>query len=99
MPDKIGHHHLKRKSILYVRQSSAHQVLHNRERSMLQYARRDRLVGVGWCQIDVVDDDAARVLVLDLRRNLAVDDLLKNCFGHSGIVAKATEPTKPFNRE
>jgi len=29
--DKIRPHHLERKAILYVRQSSAHQVLHNRE--------------------------------------------------------------------
>ena len=34
--DKIGPHHLERKAILYVRQSSAHQVLHNRESSALQ---------------------------------------------------------------
>jgi hypothetical protein len=32
-PDKIRPHHLERKAILYVRQSSAHQVLHNRESS------------------------------------------------------------------
>ena len=33
MHDKIGTHHLERKAILYVRQSSAHQVLHkSRER-------------------------------------------------------------------
>ena len=31
MSEKIGPHHLERKAILYVRQSSAHQVLHNRE--------------------------------------------------------------------
>jgi hypothetical protein len=36
--DKIGPQHLRRKAILYVRQSSAHQVLHNRESSALQYA-------------------------------------------------------------
>jgi hypothetical protein len=29
--DKIRPHHLERKAILYVRQSSAHQVLYNRE--------------------------------------------------------------------
>ena len=29
--DKIHPHHLQRKALLYVRQSSAHQVLHNRE--------------------------------------------------------------------
>ncbi|MGY4467439.1 hypothetical protein ACVWWK_003148 [Bradyrhizobium sp. LB9.1b] len=36
--DKVRPHHLERKAILYVRQSSAHQVLHNRESSALQYA-------------------------------------------------------------
>jgi len=41
--EKIGRHHLERKAILYVRQSSAHQVLHNRESGALQYAMRDRL--------------------------------------------------------
>lgn len=30
--DKVRSHHLERKAILYVRQSSAHQVLHNRVR-------------------------------------------------------------------
>jgi hypothetical protein len=34
---------LERKALFYVRQSSAHQVLHNRESSALQYAMRDRL--------------------------------------------------------
>ena len=41
--DKIRPHHLERKAMLYVRQSSAHQVLHNRESQRLQYAMRDRL--------------------------------------------------------
>lgn len=43
MSEKIERHHLERKAILYVRQSSVHQVLHNRESSALQYAMRDRL--------------------------------------------------------
>ncbi len=38
--DKIGAHDLARKAILYVRQSSPHQVLHNRESRTLQYAMR-----------------------------------------------------------
>src|SRR3981081_822592 len=42
MSEKIRPHHLERKAILYVRQSSPHQVLHNRESSALQYAMRDR---------------------------------------------------------
>src|SRR5258706_8842175 len=60
MADKIRPHHLERKAILYVRQSSAHQVLHNRESSALQYAMRDRLVGLGWSQIETIDDDLGR---------------------------------------
>ena len=40
--DKVRPHHLERKVLLYVRQSSAHQVLHNRESSAAD-AMRDRL--------------------------------------------------------
>lgn len=47
MHEKIRPHHLERKAILYVRQSSAHQVLHNRESGTLQYAMRDRLASYG----------------------------------------------------
>jgi len=49
--DKVRPHHLQRKAILYVRQSSAHQVLHNRESSALQYAMRDRLMALGLCAL------------------------------------------------
>jgi hypothetical protein len=58
--DKVRPHHLQRKAILYVRQSSAHQVLHNRESSALQYAMRDRLMALGWLEIEVIDDDLGR---------------------------------------
>jgi hypothetical protein len=60
MSEKIRPHHLERKAILYVRQSSAHQVLHNRESSALQYAMRDRLIAPGWSEIETVDDDLGR---------------------------------------
>ena len=46
--DKIGPQHRARKAVLYVRQSSAHQVQHNRESQGLQYAMRDRLAQLGW---------------------------------------------------
>jgi hypothetical protein len=39
--EKIGPQHLERKAILYVRQSSAHQVLHNRDQ-LVQRQVRDR---------------------------------------------------------
>jgi hypothetical protein len=52
--DKVRPYHLERKALLYVRQSSAHQILHNRESSALQYARRDRLMALGWSEIEVL---------------------------------------------
>jgi DNA invertase Pin-like site-specific DNA recombinase len=58
--DKIRPHHLERKAILYVRQSSAHQVLHNRESSALQYAMRNHLTTLGWSEIEVIDEDLRR---------------------------------------
>ena len=60
MSEKIRPHHLERKAILYVRQSSSHQVLHNRESSALQYAMRSRLTALGWSNIETVDDDLGR---------------------------------------
>ena len=60
MSDKIKPHHLGRKAILYVRQSSAHQVMHNQESRILQYAMRDRLRELGWREIEVIDDDLGR---------------------------------------
>jgi DNA invertase Pin-like site-specific DNA recombinase len=58
--DKIKPHHLERKAILYVRQSSAYQVQNNLESQKLQYAMRDRLCSLGWRDIEVVDEDLGR---------------------------------------
>lgn len=49
--DKIGAQHRARKAVLYVRQSSAHQVQHNRDSRVLQYAMRDRLVQLVWSEM------------------------------------------------
>ena len=43
MSEKIKAHHLERKAVLYVRQSSAFQVTHNQESRKLQYAMKSRL--------------------------------------------------------
>jgi DNA invertase Pin-like site-specific DNA recombinase len=58
--EKIGPQHRARKAMLYIRQSSTHQVLHNRESQALQYAIRDRLTQLGWSEIEVVDEDLGR---------------------------------------
>ena len=60
MSDKIKSHHVERKAILYVRQSSAYQVQNNLESQRLQYAMRDRLCNLGWRDIEVIDEDLGR---------------------------------------
>jgi DNA invertase Pin-like site-specific DNA recombinase len=45
---KIRPEHLRRQAIVYVRQSSAHQVRHNRESSSRQYALAERARALGW---------------------------------------------------
>src|SRR5260221_132938 len=60
MSEKIKPHHLQRKAILYVRHSSAHQVLPNRESRALQYAMRDRLTALGWSRAETAESDLGR---------------------------------------
>jgi len=52
-------HHLNRKAIVYVRQSTPHQVVSNQESLRLQYALRQRAREFGWHEtdIDVIDAD------------------------------------------
>ena len=57
MSEKIKQHHLERKAILYVRQSSSYQVAHNQESRKLQYAMKERLEQLGWREIEIVDED------------------------------------------
>lgn len=60
MSDKVTPRHLCRKAILYVRQSSVQQLLHNEESRRLQYAMRGRLQDLGWKDVEVIDDDLGR---------------------------------------
>src|SRR5215213_1641319 len=52
-------HHLGRLAVIYVRQSTPHQVLTNQESLRLQYALRQRARELGWheADIDVIDAD------------------------------------------
>src|SRR5215217_6103786 len=87
MTDKIQPHHLERKAILYVRQSSAHQVLHNRESRALQYAMRERLTALGWLQIDIVDEDLGRSAAGGGARAGFERMVAEVCLGKVGAVA------------
>ena len=55
----ITPHHLTRKAIIYIRQSSPHQVLTNQESLRLQYALRERAIELGWRteEIEIIDGD------------------------------------------
>ena len=87
MTDKIRPHHLERKAMLYVRQSSPHQVLHNRESRALQYAMRDRLAALGWQQIETVDDDLGRSAAGSVSRAGFDRMVAEVCLGKVGAVA------------
>ncbi len=60
MSEKITASHLRRKALLYIRQSSPQQVTNNEESRRLQYAMRDRLRTLGWKEIEVIDEDLGR---------------------------------------
>jgi DNA invertase Pin-like site-specific DNA recombinase len=87
MSDKIKPHHLGRKAILYVRQSSAHQVMHNQESRILQYAMRDRLRDLGWREIEVIDDDLGRSAAGAVTRAGFDRMVAEVCLGKVGAVA------------
>lgn len=87
MHEKIRPHHLERKAILYVRQSSVHQVLHNRESSLLQYAMRDRLTALGWSRVETIDDDLGRSAAGGVARAGFDRMVAEVCLGKVGAVA------------
>jgi DNA invertase Pin-like site-specific DNA recombinase len=58
--EKITSEHLARKAMLYIRQSSPHQVVHHQESRRLQYAMEERLRQLGWSEIETVDEDQGR---------------------------------------
>jgi DNA invertase Pin-like site-specific DNA recombinase/ribosomal protein L28 len=63
MSDKITPERLQRPAIVYVRQSSQHQLLHNTESARLQYAMAERVRALGWKEIEIVDEDQGRSAV------------------------------------
>jgi DNA invertase Pin-like site-specific DNA recombinase len=87
MSDKIKPHHIERKAILYVRQSSTFQVQNNVESQKLQYAMRDRLCSLGWCDIEVIDEDLGRSASGTVTRVGFERMVAEVCLGQVGAVA------------
>lgn len=93
--EMVTAHHLARKAVIYVRQSSPHQVLTNQESLKLQYALRERAADLGWRggDIEVVDADLGitgrRAEPREGFRELVAEVSL----GHVGIIL-STEVTR-----
>lgn len=87
MSEKIKPHHLERKAVLYVRQSSAYQVIHNLESQKLQYAMQKHLHQLGWREVEVVDDDLGRSAAGTVARAGFERMVADVCLGKVGAVA------------
>src|ERR1700716_257057 len=59
LSQKVTTRHLQRQAMLYVRQSTLHQVLENTESTARQYALRERAIALGWPteRVVVIDQD------------------------------------------
>ena len=57
---KITADHLARGAFVYVRQSTADQLVHNQESLRRQYGLAGRAKQLGWATVEVIDDDLGR---------------------------------------
>jgi len=87
MSDKIGSKHLTRMAILYIRQSSPHQVIRNEESRLLQYAMKNRLHDLGWSEVEIVDDDLGQSASGSAQRWGFERMVSQVCLGKIGAVA------------
>src|SRR5262245_27467848 len=87
MSDKVHMHHLQRKAMLYIRQSSTFQVAHNVESQKLQYAMQARLQQLGWHDIEIVHEDLGRSASGSVERSGFERMVAQVCLGQVGAVA------------
>ena len=57
---KITSDHLGRGAYVYIRQSTADQLLHNQESRRRQYGLADRARALGWSTVEIIDDDLGK---------------------------------------
>ncbi|MGA7954342.1 MAG: recombinase family protein [Gloeobacterales cyanobacterium] len=81
-------HHLNRKAIIYIRQSSPHQMLSNQESLRLQYALRKQALELGWAeaQVEVIDHDLGQTGASIAHREGFKDLLAQVTLGQVGII-------------
>ena len=86
--NKVTSVHLRRAAIVYIRQSSANQVEHNRESTARQYALAERAVELGWSRerITVIDQDLGLSGASAAQRSGFAHLTTEVALGHVGIV-------------
>jgi len=80
--------HLARRAVIYVRQSSPHQVLSNQESRRLQYALKERARSLGWQpdNIQLIDSDSGRSAAHVDHREGFREMSSEVALGHVGII-------------
>src|ERR671938_967611 len=84
----VSNRHLARRAIIYIRQSSPHQVLTNQESLRLQYDLRRRALDLGWreADIEVIDIDLGLSGAAAARRPGFKELIARVTLGQIGIV-------------
>lgn len=87
--------HQARKALIYIRQSTPHQVLTNQESLRLQYALRQRALELGWRSddIEVIDADLGRTAAVAGQRTGFKEIVSRVTLGEVGIIL-STEVTR-----
>jgi DNA invertase Pin-like site-specific DNA recombinase len=80
--------HLQRKAIIYIRQSTPHQVLSNQESLRLQYALQQRALELGWRaeDIEIIDADLGVTATSALHRVGFQELVAKVTLGQVGLI-------------
>jgi len=87
MSERITPSHRARKSLVYVRQSSMHQVHNYKESRRLQYAMKDRMLELGWKEVEVIDEDLGQSASGTVSRRGFERMVSEVCMGQVGAVA------------
>jgi DNA invertase Pin-like site-specific DNA recombinase len=85
---KIKPEHLARKAIVYLRQSSERQVRQNLESQRLQYELAERIRGLGWQEIEIINNDLGCSAAMGAASREGFERVLSSvALGEVGIVA------------
>src|SRR6266480_6951070 len=84
----VSLYHLQRKALIYIRQSTPHQVLSNQESLRLQYALQQRALELGWRaeDIEIIDADLGLTATSASHRAGFQELVAKVTLGQVGII-------------